>query len=135
MPSAADGIRATTIGYYEKLVRLIRGNCPTAGPADVTPAMAEGWKRAFVTTETRRGKLPSPHSVYSLVRGFRSLWSWFLDELGVCDDNPWESVEPPKTDKIDVKVIEDDALTHFLAGSRNATRDGSCRGYSSRPRP
>jgi integrase len=43
------------------------------------------------------------------------MWqSWFVDKLGVCPGNPWADVEPPKTDKIEVKVIDDDTLTHFL---------------------
>ena len=37
-----------------------------------------------------------------------------MDELGICPGNPWQDVEPPKTDKIEVKVIDDDTLTHFL---------------------
>jgi integrase len=38
-----------------------------------------------------------------------------MDKLGICTGNPWQDVEPPKTDKVEVKVIDDDTLTHFLA--------------------
>ena len=77
--------------------------------------MAESWKKTFSTTNTRRKKLPSQHSVFSLVRGFSALWQcWFVDKLGICPGNPWQDVEPPKTDKIEVKVIDDETLTHFL---------------------
>ncbi len=114
--AAADGIRAATITYYEKLVRLIRNNgTATTGPADVTPKIAEAWKKKFSTTDTRRKKLPSPHTVVSLVCGFKSLWqSWFIDELGICAENPWSDVTPPKTDKPEVRVIDDETLTDFL---------------------
>ncbi|MDB5311708.1 MAG: hypothetical protein JWO38_5910 [Gemmataceae bacterium] len=77
--------------------------------------LAEAWKKEFASTPTRRKKLPSQHSVFSLVRGFSALWqSWFVDKLGVCPGNPWQDVEPPKTDKIEVRIIDDDTLTHFL---------------------
>lgn len=115
--AVADGRRNPTIDYYCKLIRRIRKFYPdTNGPADISPGMAEGWKKMFSVTKTRRGKLPSPHTVFSLVRGFNALWqTWFVEELGICPGNPWADVSPPKTDKVEVRVIEDDTLTHFLA--------------------
>jgi integrase len=114
--AAADGIRGTSVDYYLKLIRGIRKMYSvTAGPADVSAGMAEAWKKTFSITPTRRKKLPSQHTVFSLVRGFSALWqSWFVEKLGICPGNPWAQVEPPKTDKIEVKVIEDDTLAHFL---------------------
>jgi integrase len=115
--AAADGRRGPTIDYYAKLVRYIRRIYRySAGPADISPGMAETWKKTFSTTKTRRGKLPSPHTVFSLVRGFNSLWqTWFVEELGVCPGNPWQDVAPPKTDRVEVRVIEDDILADFVA--------------------
>jgi integrase len=114
--AAADGLRGPSVDYYQKLIRRIRAfYSVTAGPADISEGMAEAWKKAFSSTPTRRKELPSQHTVFSLVRGYSALWqSWFVDKLGICPGNPWQSVEPPKTDKIEVKVIEDDTLTHFL---------------------
>ncbi len=115
--AAADGCRAPTIGYYEKLIRQIRrAYSATDGPADISPGMAESWKKQFSSTKTRRKKLPSPHTVFSLVRGFTALWEkWFVGELGICPGNPWQDVAPPKTDRPEVRVIEDDTFAHFLA--------------------
>jgi integrase len=112
----ADGLREPSINYYLKLIRRIRTfYAATSGPADISAGMAEAWKKTFSSTPTRRKIPPSQHSVFSLVRGFSALWqSWFVDKLGVCPGNPWADVEPPKTDKIEVKVIDDDTLTHFL---------------------
>jgi integrase len=114
--ATADGLRGPTIDFYEKLIRRIRKfYSATSGPADISPGMAETWKKTFSKTPTRRKKFPSPHTVVSLLQGFTSLWqTWFLEELGICPSNPWEDVEPPKTDKIEVKVIDDDTLAHFL---------------------
>lgn len=110
----ADGLRERTLGYYKQLVRLIRGD--TTGPADVTPKIAETWKKKFATTKTRLGELPSSHTVFNLLRGFRSLWqAWFIDELGVCTENPWMDVTPPKTDKLQVRSIDEATLARFLA--------------------
>ena len=112
----ADGLRGPTIDYYRKLVRRIRVFYPeTTGPADISEGMAEAWKKTFSATLTRRKKLPSQHTVYSLVQGYSALWqTWFLEKLGLCPGNPWQRVEPPKTDRIEVKVIGDATLTHFL---------------------
>src|SRR5205807_8989582 len=115
--AAADGLRDATIQYYEKLIRLIRARfAKAAGPADLSPAMADNWKKTFSTTETRRKKLPSPHTVFSLIRGFRSLWeTWFVEQLGICAENPWADVTPPKTDKPEVNVIDDKTFADFLS--------------------
>src|SRR5260370_27137586 len=120
-----DGGRAPTIDYYCKLIRRIRTfYSATDGPADISEGMAETWKKTFASTATRRKKLPSQHTVFSLVRGFSALWqSWFVEELGVCPGNPWEEVEPPKTDKVEVTVIEDDTLPHFLGWLKERVSD------------
>jgi len=114
--AASDGRRGPTIEYYRKLIRRIRNfYTASAGPAEITAEMAEAWKKKFSTTTTRRGKLPSPHTVFSLIRGYHALWqAWFVEELGVCSSNPWDHVAPPKTDRVEVRVIEDDTLAHFL---------------------
>jgi integrase len=114
--AAADGLRGGSVDYYLKLIRRIRTMYSvTDGPADISAGMAESWKKTFSSTPTRRKKLPSQHTVFSVVRGYSALWqTWFIDKLGICPGNPWQEVEPPKTDKVEVKVIEDDTLTHFL---------------------
>ncbi len=114
--AAANGLRGPTVDYYVKLLRRARAfHTVTAGPADVSPGMAEAWKKAFSSTPTRRKKLPSPHTVFSLVRGFSSLWqAWLVDELAVCVGNPWADVTPPMTDRIEVRVIDDETFTHLL---------------------
>jgi integrase len=114
--AAAEGRRGPTIDYYCKLIRRIRSfYSVTKGPADISESMAETWKKTFATTLTRRKRLPSQHTVFSLVRGYSALWqNWFVDGLGICPGNPWQDVEPPKTDKVEVRVIEDETLTHFL---------------------
>lgn len=114
--AAADGLRSPSVAYYLKLIRYIHKMYPTSdGPANISESMAETWKKTFSTTPTRRKKFPSQHTVFSMVRGFSALWqNWFIDKLGICTGNPWQRVEPPKTDKIEVKVIDDETLVHFL---------------------
>jgi len=118
--ASSDGRRAPTVDYYAKLIRRIREFYPESnGPADITAEMAEQWKRKFSSVLTRRKKLPSQHTVFSLINGFSALWqTWFVEELEVCTSNPWQKVEPPKTDKVEVKIIEDDTLTHFIGWLR-----------------
>ncbi len=114
--ASSDGRRAPTVDYYSKLIRRIREFYPESkGPVDITQEMAEQWKAKFSSVLTRRKKLPSQHTVFSLINGFSALWqTWFVEELEVCTSNPWRKVEPPKTDKVEVKIIEDETLTHFL---------------------
>src|SRR4051794_34272892 len=114
--ASADGLRGPSVDYYCKLIRRIRKFYRVVpGPADISEGMAQTWKKTFSSTPTRRKKLPSQHTVFSLVRGFSSLWqTWLIDKLAICPGNPWQNVEPPKTDKVEVKVIADDTLAHFL---------------------
>jgi integrase len=112
---AASGNRPSTLGYYLKLIRLVRAKCGvTAGPSDVSPAMAEAWRRKVMTTPGRRKKLPSAHYVAGLLSGLSSLWQkWFMDDLKVVNGNPWQDVAPPKADRLPVKYATDEQIDHF----------------------
>jgi integrase len=112
----ANALRIGSIDFYLKLIRQIRNfYSVTTGPADISPGMANTWKKQFSSKPTRRKSLPSAHTVVTLVKGFYTIWqTWFIDELGICPHNPWEDVTPPKTDKLEVKIIDDETLNHFL---------------------
>src|SRR5947209_4153857 len=59
-----SGNRESTLGYYLKLIRLVRAGLPkTEGPADVTPASAAAWRDKVIATPGRRKILPSAHYV------------------------------------------------------------------------
>src|SRR5689334_4477953 len=48
---ATSGNRSGTLGYYLKCIRLVRAMYgPTAGPADISPGMAEAWRDTMMTT-------------------------------------------------------------------------------------
>lgn len=115
--AATDGLRSASIDYYERLIRLMRRQFPaTEGPADVSLAMAEMWRKEYSRRPTRRKKLPSPHTLFNTVRGLRAMWEkWFVRTLGICSQNPWADVEEPKTDRVEVKTVSDTELTEFLA--------------------
>jgi integrase len=114
---AASGNRGGTLGYYEKCVRLVRAAYPeTHGPADITPGLADGWKKRVATTPGRRKKLPSAHYVNGLLGGLSALWQkWFVDALGVCAGNPWQDVEPLKADKLQVEYATDEQIESLYA--------------------
>jgi integrase len=110
-----SGLRDSTLGYYLKLIRLVRAAFPnTNGPADVTPDGAAEWRDTITAQPGRRKKLPSAHYVAGLIGGLSALWQkWFIDDLKLPIDNPWRDVAPPKADKLPVKYADDDVIEHF----------------------
>lgn len=114
---AASGNRDGTLGYYLKCVRLVRAMYgATDGPADISPGMAEAWKKKTATTPGRRKKLPSAHYVNGLLGGLSGLWNrWFVEEMGVCQGNPWQDVTPLKTDKLEVEYATDEQIEGLYA--------------------
>lgn len=112
---AASGNRKSTLDYYLKLIRLVRKLYPnTDHPADISPAGAARWRDWMMTTPNRRKKLPSSHYVAGLLCGLSALWQkWFMDDLKILSGNPWQDVEPPKTDKLPVKYATDETIEHF----------------------
>jgi integrase len=116
---ATSGNRASTLGYYLKLIRLVRKVYDLTdghGPADITPGMAATWRDRMMSMPSRRGKPPSAHYVAGLVVGLSSLWQkWLMDDLKIVQGNPWQDVAPPKTDKLPVRYATDDLIEPFYA--------------------
>ena len=124
---ATSGNRASTLGYYLKLIRLVRkvwdvgGNF---GPADVSPGMAAVWRDKMMSTPGRRKKAPSAHYVAGLLGGLSALWQkWFMDDLKIVVGNPWQDVAPPKADKLAVKFATDEMIEHFYGWLRERFGD------------
>lgn len=113
---ATSGNRVSTLGYYLKLIRLVRKVYSRGGPADVSPGMAAAWRDKIMMLPGRRKKLPSPHYVAGLIGGLSALWQkWFMDDLKIVSSNPWQDVMPPKADKLPVKYATDDLINPFYA--------------------
>ncbi len=118
---AASGNRGGTLGYYLKCIRLVRAMYREVdGPQDISPGMAEAWKKKTATTPGRRKKLPSAHYVNGLLGGLSALWQkWFVDEMAICQGNPWQDVTPLKADKLEVEYATDEqieGLYEWIAG-------------------
>jgi integrase len=115
-----SGNRESTLGYYLKLIRLVRAGIKSDGPGDVTPALAAAWRDKVMSNPGRRKKLPSAHYVAGLIGGLSALWQkWLIDDLKLAAENPWKDVEPPKADKLPVRHATDEMVGHFygwLAG-------------------
>jgi integrase len=112
-----SGNRASTTGYYLKVIRLLRKMYSvTDGPADISPGMAAAWRDKMMTTLGKRNRPPSAHYVAGLIIGLSSLWQkWFMDDLKIVAGNPWQDVTPPKADKLAVKYATDELITPFYA--------------------
>jgi integrase len=112
---ATAGKRKSTLDYYIKAIRLVRNMyAVTHGPADISPGMAAAWRDRMMTTVNRRKKLASAHYVAGLIGGLSALWEkWFIDDLKIVPGNPWQDLEPPKTDKLPVQYATDEQIEHF----------------------
>jgi len=65
-------------------------------------------------TPGRRKQLPSPHYVAGLLLGLKGLWQkWFIEDLKIVKENPWQNVVAPKADKLPVKYATDQQIEHF----------------------
>jgi len=111
---ATSGNRPSTLGYYLKLIRLVRKLYPNTDPCDISSTGAARWRDWMMSTPGRRKKLPSAHYVSGLMGGLSALWQkWFMDDLNIVTGNPWQDVEPPRTDKLPVKYATDEMIEHF----------------------
>jgi integrase len=112
---AASGNRGDTLGYYLKCIRAVRAMYDvTAGPADISPGMAEAWKKKLATTPGRGKKPRSAHYVNSMLGGLSALWQkWFVDSMGICQGNPWQDVDQIKADKLQVEYATDEQIDHL----------------------
>ena len=49
-----------------------------------------------------------------MIGGLSALWQkWFIEDLKILAGNPWQDVEPPKADKLEVRVATDDMIEHL----------------------
>jgi integrase len=109
-----SGNRTTTMGYYLKCIRLVRGY--STGPDDITPSKAAAWRDEIMSKPGRRKKRPSAHYVAGIIKGASALWQkWLIDDLKLVTANPWEDVQPPKADKLPVKYATDEMIEQFYA--------------------
>ncbi len=115
---ASGGIRGTTIGYYAKLIRSLRTIYPeSTGPHDITSRMAADFRDQMMSVcKGKEKKKPrSAHYVAGVINGLSALWrKWLMEDLKLAESNPWEKVDPPKTDKLPVKTISDEQIKHFF---------------------
>lgn len=113
---ATSGNREGTVGYYLKLIRLVTKICPDEGPAGITEEKATQWRDTMMMTPGRRKKLPSPHYIAGMLSGLKGLWQkWFIEDLKILKENPWQNVVPPKADTLPVKYATDEMIEHFYA--------------------
>ena len=129
-----------TIEDYVDTLQLIRRISPFArGPGDITVSVAKEFKsiymgQQFTRTKVKepkvwkgRGRKPNPvveptsvsrsaRTVASTLNKLRVIWSkWFIEELECVSENPWESVAPPKVDKLAPRYLTGDEVAAFFA--------------------
>ena len=99
----STGIRDATLSDYNSVIRILVSTIPgTKGPNDISPELAQRFKRIYSSTSFTRGKSESAktytrsaNTVRAVLRKLSSLWAKHFSELGYVGSNPWEGVPPP----------------------------------------
>ncbi|MBX9578740.1 MAG: hypothetical protein K2X87_00385 [Gemmataceae bacterium] len=116
----ADGAREATVTDYRSAVRQAR--TAAVVPAAVTAGLAQQWCNQYLSgTFTRspregaRAYHRSARTLHTRVRSLRAVWAKYLvKRLRVADENPWETVDLPKLDKVPVRTLTADQVTAFF---------------------
>jgi integrase len=111
----AGNLRPGSIQQYVLIVGTLRKLFPeTSGPADITSQMAEDFKVRRMTPPDGGRKLSS-RTVAGNVLNLSIVWGrWFRDTMHLVGSNPFEAVDPPKSDKKAPRVIADDERKAFF---------------------
>ena len=114
---SSSGNRGGSLDYYLKCIRLVRAvYAVTDGPVDISPGMAEAWKKHMVTTKGKGKKIRSAYYINGLLGGLSALWQkWFVDAMGICQGNPWQDVDEVKADKLTVEYATDEQIENLYA--------------------
>jgi integrase len=108
----AQNLRPATIDQYRYAISNLRKAFPkSAGPADITPAMAERFKLirmggGKVTPRTVEGNLGNLAIIYG---------RWFQGVLRIVEGNPFADVDAPKHDKPAPRLVVPEELAAFVA--------------------
>jgi integrase len=111
----AKNLRPGSIAQYELVVSVLRNVFPdAAGPADITPAMAQEF--VVKRMKAKRGeKRLSPRTVEGNIGNLSIVFGhWFRDTLKIIKIDPFSEVEPPKYDKKPPRVISAEESKAFF---------------------
>jgi integrase len=124
--ATAPDLRPDTMTAYRKAARIMLATLEAEGekppaPADVTPALAQRFARAWLAGTFRRGKASDakeyrrrPTTLAFYLRQLSALWGQ-LAELSHVTANPWKAVRKPNTDKVRKPVPTEDETGAFMA--------------------
>ncbi len=106
----ARNLRPSSIADYEFAIGSLRKLFPDAnGPADINSACGERFKirrlKAGLSPHTVKGNLNSLNVIYG---------HWWVGVCRILSENPFEHVDPPKTEKKPPRVIEADEEQQFV---------------------
>ncbi len=109
----ADNLRPSYVYEAQLLFVRCRTTFPEAKtPADITPAMANEYKRRRAEEELSSWSVKSDLATLKAVFG-----KWLGKELGLLTTNPFANVKPPKCDDPEVRIVsaaESKALFDWL---------------------
>ncbi|MFO0801196.1 MAG: hypothetical protein U0804_27330, partial [Gemmataceae bacterium] len=91
-------------------------------PAAVSAGLAQQWCNGYLSGTFSRAKgegvqtyTRSPRTLHARVRKLRAIWGKYLvKRLRLAKENPWETVDLPKLDKLPVRTLTGDQVTTFF---------------------
>ena len=121
----ADNLRPSYVHDSVWMLGVFRRMFPEAKtPADVTPAMANEYKRRRAEAEV------SPWSIKGDLATLKAVFGkWLGQECGLLMSNPFVNVKPPKCDDPDVRIVtaeESDSTFQMVWGSLEQLAAAPC---------
>jgi integrase len=106
----ANNLSPRSFEHYADEINVLARFFPSIkGPSEITAGMVADFK------EKRMAEGLSAETVASNINVFRTVWrKWFIREGKVLTENPWTSVEKPKCEKKEPRVIREDEHLAFL---------------------
>jgi integrase len=117
----ADNKRPSYVSDALSVLDSVRRTFPeAASPADVTPDMANEYKRR--RAELERGL--SPWTIRGDVSVLKAVFGkWLGSECGLLKSNPFENVKAPRCDDPDVRIVSADETADLFAWLANRWND------------
>jgi integrase len=116
----ADGAREATVKDYLDTLRQARTSAVV--PAAVSAGLAQQWCNRYLSGTFSRAKAEdaptysrSPRTLHARVRKLRAIWGKYLvKRLRLANENPWETVDLPKLDRLPVRTLSSDQVSTFF---------------------
>jgi integrase len=114
----ADNLRSSYVSDALGLLNALKNVFPEiVSPADITPELANEYKRRRAEGDSKRGIDPvSPWTLRGDLSTLKAVFGkWLGSECGLLLMNPFETIKPPKCDDPEVRIVMAEEIADFFA--------------------